>query len=265
MNDKLLELPKRGRLLIASDLHGNYDDYEAYINLWDGEDPDFHMLFLGDLIHSPYFDDRSIEILDDAIEMDRKYSNFHILLGNHEWAHITHTDIYKDGENVREDFEQLISYKKGFIEPSITEYIRFFKTLPFFAKTANGLFISHAGPSKRVKTIDDFDNIFDGDYSNPILYDFLWNRPTRNIYGSRNILSSNRKYTEGDVFSFLNIVGSNCMVVGHSPVNGYQKLGNQLIISSSFETDAKAYLDIDLSKDILHMNPLLDCIRYLDD
>jgi serine/threonine-protein phosphatase PP1 catalytic subunit len=265
MNDKLIELPKKGRLLVVSDLHGNYNDYEAYINLWDSEDPDFHIVFLGDLIHSPYFNDKSIEILDDVIEKDKKYSNFHVLLGNHEWAHITHTDIFKDYENQREGFEHLISYKKGFIEPSITEYIRFFKTMPFFVKTANGLFLSHAGPSKKVKSIDDFEGIFDGDYNNPILYDFLWNRPTRNIYGSRNVISSNKKYTEADVFNFLNIVWSNCMVVGHSPVNGYQKLGNQLIISSSFETDEKVYLDIDLSKDILHMNHLLDCIKYLDD
>ena len=264
MNEKLIKLPKQGRLLLVSDLHGNYDDYEAYINLWNSEDPDFHIAFLGDLIHSPYFNDRSIEILDDVIEKDKKYSNFHVLLGNHEWAHITHTDIYKDGENSREDFEHLISYKKGFIEPSITEYIRFFKTMPFFIQTENGLFISHAGPSKGIKTIEDFNSIFDGDYNNRFLNDFLWDRPTKDIYGSRNIFSSHNRYNEGDVFNFLNIIGSKCMVVGHSPVNGYSKVGNQLIISSSFETDNKVYLDIDLSKDILHMNHLLDCIKYLD-
>ena len=264
MNDKLIELPKHGRLLLVSDLHGNYDDYEDYINLWNGEDPDFHIAFLGDLIHSPYFNDRSIEILDDAIKNDKEHSNFHVLLGNHEWAHITHTDIYKDGENARDEFEHLISYKKGFIEPNLSEYIRFFKTMPFFIKTSNGLFISHAGPSKSVKAIEDFNGIFDGDYNDSVLYDFLWNRPIKNICGSRNIISSNKKYDEADIFNFLNIIESNCMVVGHSPVNGFEKIGNQLIISSSFETDNKVYLDIDLSKEILHMNHLLDCIRYLD-
>ena len=264
MNNKIIEFPKFGHLIVVSDLHGNYDDYESYINLWNSEDSDSHILFLGDLIHSPYFNDRSIEILDDVIEKFKSYPNFHVLLGNHEWAHITHTDIFKGGDNQREDFEILITHKKGFIEPTITEYIRFFKTLPFFAKTSNGLFISHAGPSKKVRTIDDFNDIFDGDYNNPILNDFLWNRPIRNIYRSQNISSNKEKYTEGDVFSFLNAIGSKCMVVGHSPVNGYEKMGNQLIISSSFDTANKVYLDIDLSKDILHMNHLLDCIRYLD-
>ena len=107
MNDKLIELEKRGRLLVVSDLHGDFDDYQAYINLWDSEDPDFHIVFLGDMIHSPYYNDRSIEILDDVIEKDKKCSNFHALLGNHEWAHITHADIYKSGENARVEFEHL--------------------------------------------------------------------------------------------------------------------------------------------------------------
>ena len=31
---------------------------------------------------------------------------------------------------------------------------------------------------------------------------------------------------------------------------GYEKLGNQLIISSSFESESKVYLDVDLSKNI---------------
>ncbi|MBR5503134.1 MAG: metallophosphoesterase [Methanobrevibacter sp.] len=264
MNDKLIKLPKQGRLMVVSDLHGNLKDYESYINLWDMEDSDFHIVFLGDLIHSPYFNDKSIEILDDVIEKDKEYSNFHALLGNHEWAHITHRDIYKNGENIREEFEHLVSYKKGFIEPSITEYIKFFKTMPYFVQTENGLFISHAGPSKKVKSIEDFNSIFDGDYNNQILDEFLWLRPKRNLYGRRHVLSNSNLYDEGDIFSFLDVVGSNCMVVGHSPVDGYKQYGNQLIISSSYETEDKVYLDIDLSKDIKHMRDLLDCIRYLD-
>ena len=264
MNDKLIELPNYGRLMVVSDLHGNLNDYEKYIGLWDCQDPDFHIVFLGDLIHSPYFNDKSVELLDDVIEKDKKYPNFHVLLGNHEWAHIVHRDIFKNGENIREDFEYLISYKKGTIEPAITEYIRFFKSMPFFVKTENGIFLSHAGPSRKVKSIEDFNGIFDGDYHNPILDDFLWLRPKRNLYGRRNILTDSNLYDDGDIFNFLNIVGANCMVVGHSPVDGYKQYGNQLIISSSFQTEDKVYLDIDLSKEIKHMKDLLDCIRYLD-
>ena len=38
----------------------------------------------------------------------------------------------------------------------------------------------------------------------------------------------------------------------------------QCNLNDSWRYDNKVYLDIDLSKDILHMNHLLDCIKYLD-
>ena len=90
MCDRLIELPDHGRLIVVTDLHGDFDDYSHYLNLWDETDPDFHIVFCGDLIHGIDEDtDGSVEILDDAIARSEKYSNFHTLLGNHEWAHIT--------------------------------------------------------------------------------------------------------------------------------------------------------------------------------
>ena len=51
MCDRLIELPNHGRLIVVTDLHGNFDDYAHYLNLWDETDPDFHIVFCGDLIH----------------------------------------------------------------------------------------------------------------------------------------------------------------------------------------------------------------------
>ena len=51
MNDKLIELPDYGRLIVVTDLHGDLDDYNHYLSLWDESDPDFHIVFTGDLIH----------------------------------------------------------------------------------------------------------------------------------------------------------------------------------------------------------------------
>ena len=146
MNDKLIELPDYGRLIVVTDLHGNLEDYNDYLDLWDESDPDFHIVFCGDLIHGlDEGTDGSVEILDDAIAKSKEYSNFHTLLGNHEWAHIVNKEIYKGNEELTRQFEILVSHKKGFIEPSLTNYIKFFKTTPYFVKTANGLFLSHSG------------------------------------------------------------------------------------------------------------------------
>lgn len=250
--NKLIELPDYGRLIAVSDIHGNLDDYETYIGLWDESDPDFHILFLGDLIHATNEIDGSIEILEDAIEKSKKYSNFHVLLGNHEWAHIVNQSIYKNGEDSLMGFLNLISYKYGLVEPSLTNYIKFFKSMPYFLKTANGLFFSHSGPSDKVRTIEAFDKVLEGDFSSPILYDFLWNR-----YYHVN------DYTRQDVDNFLNVVGSKYMVVGHTVVESYKLFGNQMILSSSFQTKVKTYLDIDLSKEINSMEDLQKQLEFI--
>ena len=112
--------------------------------------------------------------------------------------------------------------------PSIS--IDFFKSLPYFIKTDNGLFISHAGPSKKIYSMDDFKKIFSDDYENYYLYDFLWNRYKVN-------------YDTNDISKFLKIIGSNYMIIGHNPVNRYEIFGKQLIISSSYKTDKKSEED----------------------
>lgn len=253
MNDKLIELPDHGRLIVVTDLHGNLDDYNRYLNLWDESDPDFHIVFTGDLIHGmDESTDGSVEILDDAMVKSKEYSNFHTLLGNHEWAHITNKEIYKNDQPLLLGFKNTIAYKKGFVEPHLTNYIQFFKTMPCFVKTANGLFISHSGPSDKVRTIEGFNRMFDWEYSSPVLYDFLWNRYNRVT-----------DYTKADVDRFLEIIGCKVMVVGHCPVESYRIFGNQIIMSSSFATKVKTYLDIDLSMEIEDVKDVQKQLKFI--
>ena len=253
IDDRLIELPDYGRLIVVTDLHGNFDDYEYYLSLWDETDPDFHIIFAGDLIHATDEScDGSVEILDDAMAKSREFPNFHTLLGNHEWAHITNQNIYKLDKSLLWEFKNLISNKKGCIEPHLTGYVEFFKTMPYFARTANGLFISHSGPSDKVKSLEAFEKIFEGDYSSPILYDFLWNRYNKVT-----------DYTKSDIDDFLDAVGSKVMVVGHCPVESYRVYGNQIIVSSSFNTEMKTYLDIDLSMEIADIKDVQKRLKFV--
>lgn len=251
-NEKFVKLPSEGRLLIVTDLHGDLEDYERYIGLWNCDDPNFHLVFVGDFIHSIYDDDGSIEIIDDVIEKNKKYPNFHPLLGNHEWSHIVGSPVFKGYNNQSQDFENLIVEKKGSLEPHLSKYIEFFKSMPLFVQTENGLFISHAGPSRYIHTKNAFYRIFDNDYNYHILHDFLWNR-------------YDTDYVEDDVDNFLKVIGSNCMVVGHTVVDEYFIYGDQMILSSSFGTLDKAYLDIDLSVPINNMGELVNYIKHLDE
>ena len=55
------------------------------------------------------------------------------------------------------------------------------------------------------------------------------------------------------------------MIVGHTVVDsGYKIIGNQMILSSSFYTSVKSYLDIDLSKDYSSMEDLIDDVKVLN-
>ena len=254
MNNKLIELPDYGRLIVVSDLHGNFKDYKRYLKLWDKDDSNSHIVFIGDLIHSMDGSDGSVEIIEDALFKSREYSNYHCLLGNHEWAHIVGRDIYKAGKNLIKDFEMLVAHKKGCLEPSLTDYVNFFKRMPYFLKTSNGIFISHAGPSAHILTMDEFNAICCDDYYSSALHGFLWNR----------YASENNGYAMDDIDNFLKIVGCNLMVVGHTVVDlGFKIIGNQMILSSSFFTSSKSYLDIDLSKDYHDMNDLIEDIKIL--
>ena len=254
-NNRLIELPDYGRLIVVSDLHGNLKDYKRYLRLWNKDDLNCHIVFIGDLIHAMDGHDGSVEIIEDAMFKSQEYPNYHCLLGNHEWAHILNQDIYKNERNLRIEFEILVSHKKGYMEPSLTNYIRFFKSMPYFLKTSNGLFISHTGPSKDISSMVDFYRMCHDGPDSSSLYGFLWNRHSMGL----------NRYTIEDIDKFLNIMDCKLMIVGHTVIDsGYKVIGKQLILSSCFFTSSKSYLDIDLSKEYKSMDELIDDVRLLD-
>lgn len=252
-NTRLTELPSRGRLLVFTDLHGNLEDYRKYLEKWDSGDSDCHIVIDGDFIHSIYKEDCSVEILDDIIDKFKMHDNFHPILGNHEWSHIANANLFRGTVNQKKDFENLIVEKKSSLEPYLSNYINFFKAIPLFVKTENGIFISHTGPSREIENYEDFEFIVeDDDYYSEFVFSVLWARPEKD-------------YDEEDVSYFLKLIESNVMVVGHTVVDGYEAFGNQLILSSSFSRGRKCYLDIDLSRPIENMDELIKCLKCLDD
>jgi len=247
--NKLVSFPKKGKLLVITDLHGNQDDYLNYVKLWDCENPNCHILFNGDLIHGFNIEDKSVEILNEVIEKSEKYDNFHFLLGNHEWSHITNNDIFKRGINQKNAFKDLIKLKYGSIN-KLKEYVQFFKSLPLIAKTDNGIFISHGGPSKEINSKKDFKLMLErSSYISKDVNGFLWER----WYN----------FTPEDIDNFLDIVECNVMLVGHTPVEKVVTNGNQLIFTSSYGPNKKAYLEIDLEKKVESAKDIKKMVKYI--
>lgn len=254
-NGKLLELPRKGKALIITDLHGDIDDYNKYMSIWEGfDDYHNHLIITGDFIHSMRrFKDSSIEIFDLIKDNFENLKNFHVLLGNHEWAHITGKPVYRGFDDQRWDFEMKLKYyyRERWIK-KLEEYKEFFMELPVAVKTNNGVFISHAGPSKEINSIEDVINITDQGYvENNRLYDLLWNRP--------------EDCRKRELDSFLKAVGCKFSIVGHTCVDGIRRIHDkQLIVSSSYSLGKKAYVELDLKKDINDINGIIGMVKYLN-
>ncbi|MDX9693946.1 MAG: metallophosphoesterase [Methanothermobacter sp.] len=254
-NRKLIELPKKGKALVITDIHGNIDDYNRFMDIWENfRDRDNHLIQTGDLIHGMDLkNDKSIEILDSAKYKFENSKNFHLLLGNHEWSLISKTEIYKAGINLTLNFETLLKQKFGIQwEDKLENYIKFFKKLPVAVKTGNKVFISHAGPPRYIDDIDEIIQITNAGYSkNRKLFELLWNR-----YGD---------YTKEDIDSFLENTGCNAMMVGHAPVNGVELTNKrQLVVASSYTMGKRAYVKLDLERKIKNGKDLLKMVKYLD-
>lgn len=251
--EKLIELPLKGKALIITDLHGNLEDYNRYMEIWKTfNDRNNHLILTGDFIHSCYEIDGSLEIIDSVKTHFEHEKNFHVLLGNHEWAQIIDESIYKGGLNQTQDFLDLV-YKKyeDRTDKKLESYKKFLKTLAIAVKTENKVIVSHAGPSQHLKSEDDIKTISENDYShNLVLYEMLW---SRNIECSRNYLDP-----------FLKHLKCNASIVGHTPVNGVELHGNQLVVSSSFGMGRKAYVELDLKEEINTGGDLLKMVKYLD-
>ena len=155
-NGKLIELPKEGKAVVVTDLHGNLNDYNRYIGIWEkyrDNDNNTHFILTGDFIHAMGIkDDKSIDILESVKYNWENSKKFHVLLGNHEWSTISSVSIFKGGLNQSLNFKGLLKDRfRDQWQKKLEEYQDFFKKLPIAVKTDNKVFISHAGLPKFYK------------------------------------------------------------------------------------------------------------------
>jgi Icc-related predicted phosphoesterase len=250
----IVKLPKNGKALIITDIHGNLNDFNKYMYIWDKfKNNDNHLILTGDFIHAMGREnDGSIEIMEYLQNQCETSKNFHVLLGNHEWSTISKKSVYKGSVNQTLDFNELLRENFGQnYNKELEEYVEFLKKLPIAVRTTNKVFISHAGPPKNIKSLDEINHITDKGYNeNPPLFQILWNRF--------------EDYTENDLKSFLKTVECKMMIVGHTRVNGIKLVNkNQLIVSSSYSKGKKAYVELDLKYDIKNGKDIVNMVKYL--
>lgn len=250
---KLLELPRKCKAIVVTDLHGNLKDYRNYLSIYEKSNSKTHFIITGDFIHGTgECFDGSLEILDSVKENFRSDKNFHVLLGNHELSHITGNPVYRGLENQKSSFEDLLRPKyPDKWENKLQEYIEFFMELPVAVKTDNKVIISHSAPSMEINNLDELKNITNKGYSgNCRLSELLWARA--------------EDFREKDLNSFLKAVGCSFSIVGHTCVDGFKTVfDKQLIVSSSYSLGRKAYVELNLEDEIKKMDGLVKMIKYV--
>lgn len=276
---KLLRLPARGRLLCASDLHGNLRDFLAVAALYEqlqrtrdqgnqGDPADeVYLLFLGDLLHGPYLsleqwqsDEKSLPLLRGRPYRDqspalllglselmaRHPRRVYTLLGNHEHAHIggPRTSLFARDEAVA--LEQRLG-----VEASLW-LNGFLKALPLWALAPCGVLFSHAAPGAELKQLEDLETIDYRRYAPP-RENLRTTKSGAAAEAAARLLGQlmwSSSVSPQQARELLSRIGAHVAVYGHAVVPaGYQTIGaEQLILSSSFgmEDAHKRVLLLDL-------------------
>ena len=245
------------KLIVVSDIHGNLPDFLYFLNLW-LRDKENHIVFLGDLIHSDSLDtDGSIEILELVREYI-DYDTFHVLLGNHELSQILDEDAYRYGVNQVEEFKLLVESKYIFdYKVKYDELIELLKKFKPAISTENGFFLIHSGVhedylnsliSGDINLLSSVD--YDGltDFEKEVLTEIIWARPYQD-------------YSEDVIDDVCDLYDCRFMISGHTNYNGCHVFGNQLIFDSSYCTEHKHYLELDLNK---YYENILDVLKDLN-
>ncbi len=237
----LINLPGKGNLVVAGDLHDHADNYERVIRLARLNASPENYLVLQELVHGDELQDEmdfSYRILARAAELKLKFPDqvFHIQ-SNHELAQRFGDGIVKGSVSVCDAFDDALDWVfKGDASRVAQSIGRYIETLPMAVRSANGLFCAHSLPSPRDREMFDPRVInrkpAKGDLMGPegSVYLMVWGRRLTQKYA--NELADKWK--------------TKLFILGHQPTeHGYESVGQTiLVINSDHELGVALKLDL---------------------
>lgn len=136
-----------GVAMVVTDLHGDGEAYGRYRQRFRtlyAAGRVQRLILLGDLIHSygPPHEDASLSMLRDVMSLQAELGAdvVTMLLGNHEMPHLYGVALFKDEMAFTPRFEHALGARRD-------EVMAFLDSLPFYARTAAGVMLAHAGPA----------------------------------------------------------------------------------------------------------------------
>ena len=160
-----------GRVMVVTDLHGDWDAYQRhrdlFVNLHARGEVDW-LVLTGDLIHSDQSGpaDKSVEIVLDVIELRAQYGEAIIYLcGNHELPHLYHFVLSKGNRVYTPEFEAALSQSQR-----RAEVVALFDTLPFYLRTRSGVSLTHAGAPAPITQPGTAQTLFNWDHQEIMIW-----------------------------------------------------------------------------------------------
>lgn len=224
-----VHLPSNATVIVAGDLHGNRRNFERLLKAADLEsNPDNHLI-LQEIIHGGPEDEQggclSYQLLLDAVALKVKFPDrVHMIMGNHDTAFISHSEVMKNGKEMNDSMRSALKRDyKEYAEDIDLEIARVLFAQPLAVRCPNGIMISHSLPAGRF--IDKFDpEILDkklkvNDIVRPgSAYIWTWGR-----HQKKEIIKKLAKMLSVDIF-----------IVGHQPQEqGFDSSREGIIIIAS--------------------------------
>ncbi len=251
---RLLTLPAQGRLLVCTDLQGNWGDFNALLRHFEQAGDNAHLVITGDLVHGPDdvtaehwpdhlgtpYRDESPALIDAVQKAQSRFpGKVHCLLGNHDHSHVGGPITSKFHPNEAATLEARLGAEA-------TERFRHWvRTFPLVAVAPCGVAMMHAAPAAEIQSLEALETVPLEGYENygmddffkvPVLGAMLWARMASAERSARCLAA----------------LGANVALFGHDVVRDGYAIDevNQLCFSTSFGLydHAKVYLDLDLSE-----------------
>jgi len=239
----LICLPGAGSLIVSGDIHGHRRNFERLVTRADlANHADRHVI-LQEIIHGGPEDNEggclSYQLLFEAIRYKLRFPDqVHIIMGNHDTACISSTEVMKNGKEMNRAMASALDREFRQASPEVRLAIRqFLFSQPLAVRCANRLWISHSLPNDR--SADLFDRaIFEKE-----LQVADCDRP-----GSAYLLTWGRRHSQETLDRMAKLLDVDVFVLGHQPqTHGWCKAGENLIILAC-DHNHGCILMLDLSK-----------------
>ena len=266
---RVVRLPERGKLFVATDVQGNVDDFDRMATIFEAaaaSEPDGAWLVVtGDLVHGPelneaewpdylgsYYRGDSKTVLEHARRLSERHpGRVHYLLGNHEHSHVGGPIVSKFFPDEARRLEDLLG------EEGTRKMRAWLATWPFVAVAPRArLVMTHAAPHAKIESAQDIERLSLDSFLD-LAFDDAWGAGAPSDMASRGILGAllwARTTSTERANAFLRAIDASARVAvyGHDVARAGYAVDREplLCISTSFGCfdGDKLYLEWDLSK-----------------